>query len=92
LRAHLEVERYLSNAVGVLSDSDALDLALLQRVIPKIRGYKRDLDLGLERLRTVLGERGCRRCGAVLDDWADAQTGDDAFLDGTAVEVGLSGQ
>jgi hypothetical protein len=61
-------------------------------VVPKIRGYKRDLDYGLEQFRTVVTEHGCRRCIAVLDDWLDPRTSDDAFLDGTDVRVGLLGQ
>ncbi|MGY1709880.1 hypothetical protein ACI8AC_10255 [Geodermatophilus sp. SYSU D00758] len=92
LRAHIEVERFLGNASGVLPDADALDLALLQRVVPKVRGYKRDLEYGLEQFRTAIAGDACRRCTTVLDDWLDPRTSDDAFLDGTDVRVGLLGQ
>ena len=92
LRAHLEVERYLANAEGVLDVEDALDLALLQRVVPKIHGYKRDLLVGLEQLRPLLDSAGCRRCLRVVDDWIADRTSDDSFLDGIDVRVGLLDQ
>ncbi len=40
LRAHLELERFVANAAGILDDEDALDWGIVQRIIPKIRGFK----------------------------------------------------
>ncbi len=82
-RAHLELERYLSNAAGVLEPEEALDFGLLQRIIPKIRGFKRDLVAALEELRELLEGEGARRCLQVIDAWLEVTVSDDEFLDGT---------
>ena len=89
VRAHIEIERFVANADGVLSDESALDLALLQRLVPKIRGFKRELAAGLEQLRVELDSAGCDRCVRVIDFWLDASVSDDEFLDGTSARVGL---
>lgn len=90
IRSHLEIERFCANAEGVLSDEKALDHALLQRVIPKIRGFKGDLGAQLEVLLDLLQGVGAESCARVLDDWLDSTLGDEAYLDGTAPAVGLA--
>jgi hypothetical protein len=89
LRAHIEVERFLANSAGVLDDTEALDVALLQRFIPKIKGFKRDLADALADVREDLDGAGVRRCVAVLNHWLSDIVPDDEFLDGTDVQVGL---
>jgi hypothetical protein len=89
VRAHLDIERFCSNAIDVLDETDALDLALLQRVVPKIRGFKADLAEGLQKLEDLFSSVGAERCAAVIADWLDTRTSDDTFIDGTAARGGL---
>ena len=84
LRAHIELERFLTNAEGVLDDATALDLGVVQRVVPKIRGFKRELAPALEQIRVVLAKQDCTRSTQILDRWLDSAVPDDSFLDGTA--------
>ncbi|MCC5953700.1 MAG: hypothetical protein JJU45_16530 [Acidimicrobiia bacterium] len=91
LRAHLELERFIANADGILSDENALDVGVLQRIIPKIRGFKRDLQPELEDLRKMLDSAGCETCVEVIDRWLDPRVADDEFLDGTDARIGLVG-
>lgn len=88
-RAHLELERYIANADGVLSHEEALDFGVLQRIIPKIRGFKRDLATALEELRELLAEEEAHRSLRVLEAWLEVSVSDDEFLDGTDPRVGL---
>lgn len=88
-RAHIELERFLANAAGVIDDEDALDLGVLQRIVPKVRGFKRDLVEGLEELRRELDSAGCTRCVRVVDRWLDPRTSDDEYLDGTDARIAL---
>ncbi len=88
-RAHVELERFIANAEGVLEPELALDLGVLQRIIPKIRGFKRDLEEALTDLLDELTAKGCRRSGAVVKRWLDPQTPDDEYLDGTDARIGL---
>jgi energy-coupling factor transporter ATP-binding protein EcfA2 len=90
MRSHIEVERYLANAAGVLGDVDALDVALLQRFIPKVKGFKRDLREALTDVREDLEGAEARRCVVVLDRWLNPAVPDDEFLDGTDAQVGLA--
>lgn len=89
LRAHLELERFLSNAEDVLDDELALDLAILQRIIPKVRAFKRDVADALGDVRDELLATGCSVSAKVLDRWLDPAVPDDEFLDGTDARVGL---
>lgn len=89
VRAHIEIERYVANAKGVLDPEEALDLAILQRLVPKIRGFKRDLAGGLVRLREEFASVGAGRSLRVIDYWLDARLGGDEFIDGTSTRVGL---
>jgi MoxR-like ATPase len=89
IRAHVELERYLANAEGILEPLDALDFGVLQRVVPKVRGFKARLQDGLRDLREILDDEGCRRCVAVLDHWLDDAVPLDEFLDGADAELGV---
>lgn len=89
LRAHIELERFIANSEGVLDEEMALDVAVLQRIIPKVRGFKRDVAPALEEVREELQGAGCVTCVAVLDRWLDATVSDDEFLDGTDARIGL---
>jgi len=89
VRSHIEIERFVANAEGVLSDVDALDIAMLLRIIPKIKGFKRDLADGLVDLAEDFEEVGALRCAAVMRTWLADSTPDDEFLDGTSHLVGL---
>lgn len=89
VRSHFEMERFMANAAGVLDAEDAIDLALLQRAIPKIRGFKRELAPGLARMRELAQGQNADRTVSVLDDWLDASVSDDSYIDGTDARVGL---
>jgi hypothetical protein len=73
----------------VLSPELALDLGVLQRIIPKIRGFKRDLVDGLTELQELLESAACERSAAVVGAWLDDRVSDDEFLDGTDARIGL---
>jgi energy-coupling factor transporter ATP-binding protein EcfA2 len=88
-RAHIELERFVTNALAVLSAERALDLGVLQRIIPKIRGFKRDLADGLAELHELLESAACDRSAAVIAAWLDDRVSDDEFLDGTDARIGL---
>lgn len=88
-RSHTELERFVANAIGVLDPVVSLDLGVLQRIIPKIRGFKRDLQPELADLREVLDSTGCDRSAAVVAGWLDDSVSDDEFLDGTDARIGL---
>lgn len=89
IRAHLELERFVANADEVLEPEVALDLGILQRVIPKIRGFKRDLSPGLETLHDDLVSANCERSARVVASWLAPSVSDDEYLDGTDARVGL---
>jgi hypothetical protein len=89
MRSHVEVERFVANAEDVLDARAALDFAILQRLVPKVRGFKRDLQKGLTELRDLLRQQGCTSCVRVLEDWLDDEVPDEMFLDGTDARVGI---
>lgn len=91
LRSHIELERFLANAEGVLSSDEALDFGVLQRVIPKVRGFKRELEPALERVRNALVPLHAARSMRVLDKWLDSKVSGDTFLDGTAPHLDVTG-
>ncbi|RMH78351.1 MAG: hypothetical protein D6683_07695 [Actinomyces sp.] len=90
VRSHLEIERFIANAEGVLDEAEALDVALLQRVVPKVRGFRGELADPLAELRTLFESLGATRCTAVVDAWLDPELSDETFLDGTDASVGLA--
>lgn len=89
VRSHVEIERYVSNAAGIMPSTVALDAAMLQRIIPKIRGFKRDLAEGLRLLQTAFENADASQCSAVINDWLEESVSEDDFLDGTSGRVGL---
>ena len=74
---------------NLLSPERALDLGVLQRIIPKIRGCKRDIADGLGELHDLLGSAACDRSAAVIAAWLDDRVSDDEFLDGTDARISL---
>lgn len=88
-RAHVELEKFLANAAGVLPPDVALDLGVLQRIIPKVRGFKRDLANGLDELLEKLEKQSCHRSARVVARWLDSSVSDDEFIDGTDARIGL---
>lgn len=88
-RAHVELERFVTNAHQILPAERSLDLGVLQRIIPKIRGFKRDLADGLSELHELLGSAACERSAAVVSLWLDDRVSDDEYLDGTDARIGL---
>lgn len=90
LRSHLGIESYVANARGVLGQQEALDAALLQRVIPKIRGFKRKLEGPLERLAELFGRIGAHRCRYLVEWWLSDALDVDDFLDGGDQSVGIA--
>lgn len=89
VRNHVEIERFHANARGVLDDETLLDVVLLQRIVPKIRGFKRDLVPGLRELCDLFAEVGAKRCVAVIEDWLSDAVSDETYLDGTDARIGL---
>lgn len=89
VRSHVEIERYVKNAEGIMPPNVALDAAMLQRIIPKIRGFKRDLADGLRSLFELLEGADAAQCCAVINEWLEDSVSDDEFLDGTSGRVGL---
>lgn len=88
-RAHVELERFVANASGILSLEQSLDVGVLQRIIPKVRGFKRDLLPGLVELHDLLDSTGCRRSALVTARWLADTVSDDEYLDGTDARIGL---
>src|SRR5262249_60515476 len=89
VRAHVELERFVANADGVLTAEDALDLGVLQRIIPKVRGFKRDLASGLESLHEELDGAKCVRSAQVVERWLDSSISEDEYIDGTDARIGI---
>ncbi|MFT4187520.1 MAG: hypothetical protein QM621_02945 [Aeromicrobium sp.] len=89
LRSHVEIERFLANAEDILESHVALDMGVLQRIIPKVRGFKRELTPALEAMREALVAEKCGESLAVVDRWLDPSVSDDAYIDGTAPHIGI---
>jgi MoxR-like ATPase len=89
VRAHVEIERFVANSIGVLDEARALDFAILQRVLPKIRGFRRDLESGLEELHDLFADRGLERSHRVVESWLDDRVSADDYIDGAHASVGL---
>jgi hypothetical protein len=89
VRTHIEIERFVSNANGVMESDDALDVAMLQRLIPKVRGYRRNLAEPLQELLELCRDVGAERCERVIEHWLDETRGDDEYLDGTDPFLGV---
>lgn len=83
LRAHLELERFVANAEGILESEEALDWGIVQRVIPKIRGFKAHLTDSLKELKEEFESVGAGQSASIVSHWLDDGVSDDEFLEGT---------
>ena len=90
LRAHVELERFVANAVGVLDPVAALDWGIVQRIIPKIRGFKGPLSAALEDLLDEFNKVGAVESAAIIGRWLDERVSDDEYLDGTDPRLTLA--
>lgn len=84
------MERFVANAVGALEPTAALDWGLVQRIIPKIRGFKGPLRETLEKLREEFRNVGAEESTAIIDRWLDERVADDEYLDGTDPRLTLA--
>ena len=90
LRAHLELERFVANAEGILDDDSALDWGIVQRIIPKIRGFKRHLAESLKELLEEFDNVGADQSASIMRRWLDDGVSDDEFLEGTDPRLALA--
>ena len=89
LRAHLELERFVANAKGILDEESALDWGIVQRIIPKIRGFKGQLTESLNELLEELEGVGAPQSAEIVRRWLDDSVSDDEFLEGTDPRLAL---
>ena len=89
LRAHLELERFVTNAKGILDEESALDWGIVQRIIPKIRGFKGHLAGSLIELLEEFERVGAPQSAAIVRRWLDDSVSDDEFLEGTDPRLAL---
>ena len=90
LRAHIELERFVANAEGILDPEIALDWGVVQRIIPKIRGFKRNLVESLRELLEELDNVGAEQSASIVRRWLDDSVSDDEFLEGTDPRLALA--
>ena len=90
LRAHIELERFVANAEGILAPEIALDWGVVQRIIPKIRGFKRNLVESLRELLEEFDDVGAEQSMAIVRRWLDDSISDDEFLEGTDPRLALA--
>jgi len=90
LRAHLELERFVANAEGILDDVSALDWGIVQRIIPKIRGFKGHLAESLKELLEEFDNVGAHQSASIVRRWLDDNVSDDEFLEGTDPRLALA--
>lgn len=90
LRAHLELERFVANAEGILDDVSALDWGIVQRIIPKIRGFKGHLAESLKELLEEFDNVGADQSASIVRRWLDDGVSDDEFLEGTDPRLALA--
>ncbi len=89
LRAHIELERFVTNAKGVLDEESALDWGIVQRIIPKIRGFKGQIAESLNELFKEFEGVGAPQSAEIVRRWLDASVSDDEFLEGTDPRLAL---
>ena len=90
LRAHLELERFVANAEGIIDPVNALDWGIVQRIIPKIRGFKGHLAESLEELLEEFDKVGANQSASIVRRWLDDGVSDDEFLEGTDPRLALA--
>lgn len=89
LRAHLELERFVANAEQILDPETALDWGIVQRIIPKIRGFKGHLVGTLGELLEEFEAVGAEQSASIIRHWLDERVSDDEFIDGTDPRLAL---
>ncbi|MYA81333.1 MAG: hypothetical protein F4155_09695 [Acidimicrobiales bacterium] len=90
LRAHVELERFVANAVNVIAPEAALDWGIVQRVIPKIRGFKGPLTEALQDLADEFSSVGADESERIVKRWLDDRISDDEYIDGTDPKLTLA--
>lgn len=90
LRTHIELERFIANADGIIDPVDALDWGIVQRIIPKIRGFKGHLLECLEELLQEFDKVGAKQSAAIVGRWLDDELSNDEFLEGTDPRLALA--
>ncbi|MCY4423906.1 MAG: AAA family ATPase [Acidimicrobiaceae bacterium] len=90
LRAHVELERFIANAVGVIDSVSALDWGIVQRIIPRIRGFKASMTAALEELLAEFEALDATESAAIVRRWLDEGVSDDEYLDGTDPKLTLA--
>ena len=90
LRAHLELERFVANAEQILDPETALDWGIVQRIIPKIRGFKGHLAGTLGELLEEFEAVGADQSASIIRHWLDERVSDDDFIDGTDPRLALA--
>jgi MoxR-like ATPase len=89
IRTHIEIERFLANSHQVIDEDEAFDYAILQRLIPKIRGYRRDLEPALIELKQWLHDMDTPKSESVVDYWLSEDRDGDDFIEGTDPFLGV---
>lgn len=90
LRAHVELERFVANARGVIDPEAALDWGIVQRIIPKIRGFKGPMTEALQQLLDEFESVGAGESARVVQRWLDDRVSDDEYVDGTDPKLTLA--
>ena len=89
IRTHIEIERFVANGRETLGALAALDWGILQRIVPKIRGYRGQLAPHLSELRDRFAAAGLTRSERVFEGWLQSGLSDDDYIDGSDHQVGL---
>ena len=88
-RTHVEVEKYLANSKGIMTSSQALDTAILQRFIPKFGDSTILAPATLQDLWQLFRDRDLRYSAAVIRYWIDVQSGFNQSLNGLDPFLGV---
>lgn len=79
-RTHISVCRYISNAQGVLeSDEKAMDYAIFQKILPKLRGHTPEFREKLKRFQDICDRNGYYKSSERLYRMANANIAMDFF-------------
>ena len=73
-----------------LDDVRALDWGIVQRIIPKIRGFKGHLAESLKELLEEFDNVGADQSASIMRRWLDDGVSDDEFLEGTDPRLALA--
>lgn len=89
-RAHVELERFIANAEHVIDSESALDWGIVQRIIPKIRGFKGPMTAALESLVREFDSVGASESTRIVRRWLSDSVSEDEYLDGTDPKLTLA--